>query len=61
MLTRNEEGKLSLSRLEIPIFFGDLFEICNNRKEVEILATVKGGAIAVPLAVTVEYLTVGTM
>ncbi|MGL4518012.1 MAG: hypothetical protein ACRCUH_15135 [Shewanella sp.] len=39
----------------------DIFPVSVGFEEVEILATVKGGAIAVPLAVTIEYLTVGTM
>jgi len=35
MIKRTEKGKLSLSMLDLQIFFGELFECCNNEKEVE--------------------------
>ena len=56
MLTRNLEGKLSLSRLEISIFFDDLFEVCNNRKEVEILASALVDTIRLACYDQLDYL-----
>lgn len=35
MLKRKENGKLVLSSLDLQIFLGDLFEECENEKEVE--------------------------
>lgn len=39
----------------------DIYPIETNFEEVEIFAVVKGAAITAKLAVTVEYLTIGTM
>lgn len=35
MLKRNENGKLVLQSLDLQIFFGELFEECENEREVE--------------------------
>jgi hypothetical protein len=35
MIKRTESGGLSVSYLDIQIFFDDLFEICKNEDEIE--------------------------
>lgn len=34
ILNRNENGKLKINTLDLQIFFGDLFEICNSEEEI---------------------------
>ncbi len=34
ILNRSEDGKLKINTLNLQIFFGDLFEICNSEKEI---------------------------